>query len=123
MCMRGSPGIVQGLHLYHCRSHTHTRSHTHAHARTHTRLTHVGVLCQALTHLRNLVITNRALISSDKLDAVTSDELESAADELQKAVRSAGLSKSHPLVKEAAQLDKPLRDKSTKIKVSALHVV
>ena len=72
------------------------------------------------------MITNRALISSDKLDAVTSDKLESASVKLQKAVesvRSAGLSTSQLLVKQAARLGKLLRDKSTKIKVSALHVV
>ena len=68
----------------------------------------------------------QVLKSSDKADGSTADKLERAADDLQKAVesvKSAGLSKSHPLVKGATQLDKPLRDKSTKIKVSAFHVV
>ena len=68
----------------------------------------------------------QAFDASDNGDGTTGDELERAADDLQKtigSVRSAGLSKSHSLVKQAAQLDKPLRNKSTKIKVSALHVV
>ena len=58
---------------------------------------------------------------------MTSDELERAADELHKTVESvasAGLGKSHPLVKKATELEKSLRDDGSKIKVSAAaHVV
>ena len=69
---------------------------------------------------------NRVLKSSDKADGSTADKLQRASVKLQKAVesvRSAGLSTSHPLVKGATQLGKSLRDKVTKIKVSAVHVV
>ena len=72
---------------------------------------------------------NQALDPSDKANGLTAAEVETAADELQKtveSVRSAGLSTSHPLVASAAkasELSKSLRDKGTKIKVSALHVV
>ena len=66
---------------------------------------------------------NRVLIPSDKFDAVTTDELQSAADDLQmtiESVVSAGLSKSHPLVKEAAQLDTLLWDEGSKRRVSVV---
>ena len=59
-------------------------------------------------------------------DAMTADELASAADELHKTIESAvsaGLAKSHPLVTEATALEKSLRDEGSKMKVSAVHVV
>ena len=85
-------------------------------------------LCQALEGKVKSAIAEakQVLISSDKADGSTADKLQRASVKLQKAVesvRSAGLSTSHPLVKAASQLGKPLRDKGTKIKVSALHVV
>ena len=57
---------------------------------------------------------------------MTSDELESAANELKASimsVASAGLSTSHPLVKEATELDKSLRDEGSKRRVSVVRVV
>ena len=85
-------------------------------------------LFQALEDRVKLAIAEarQALDASDKGDGITSDELERAADDVHatmEAVRSVGLSKSHPLVKEATQLDKTLRNKVTKTKVSAVHVV
>ena len=67
----------------------------------------------------------QALDPSDNGDVTTADDLESLADELQKTIESvvsAGLSKSHPLVVEATELDKSLRDMATDIKVSVVHV-
>ena len=67
----------------------------------------------------------QALDPSDNGDATTADDLESLADELQKAVESvvsAGLSKLYPLVAESTDLDKSLRNKATDTKVSAMHV-
>ena len=59
-------------------------------------------------------------------DGITADELESAADELQKSmasVVSGGLSKSHPLVAEATKVHKSLRDRVAKTTVSAVDIV
>ena len=59
-------------------------------------------------------------------NGMTSDELERAADDVHatmESVVSAGLAKSHPLVKEATQLKQSLRKKGSSIKVSPLHVV
>ena len=64
---------------------------------------------------------NQALHLSDNGNGITADELESAADELQKSMElavSGGLPKSHPLVAEATKLDKPLRDRVTTTTVS-----
>ena len=68
---------------------------------------------------------NQALDPSDSVNVTTADDLESLADELQKAVESvvsAGLSKSHPLVVEATELDKSMRDKATETKVRCMWV-
>ena len=69
---------------------------------------------------------NQVLDASANGDAIPADVLQRAADELHKTVESvasAGLGKSHPLAQEAAQLRKSLRNKGSRIKVSALHVV
>ena len=70
---------------------------------------------------------NQVVDASANSDVMTSDERESAADNLHatiESVVSAGLGKSHPLVKKAAELEKSLRDDGSKIKVSAAaHVV
>ena len=69
---------------------------------------------------------NQVLDASASGNGITADELEIAADELQKAIESvvsAGLPKSHALVAESTELCKSLRDESSKTKVSALHVV
>ena len=69
---------------------------------------------------------NQVLNSSDKADGSTADKLQRASVKLQKtveSVRSAGLSTSHPLVKEATLLGKLLRDKGSRTKVSASHVI
>ena len=69
---------------------------------------------------------NKALDLSDNGDGITADELESAADWLQKSMESVvsgGLSESHPLVAEATKVGKSLRDRVTKTKVSAVDVV
>ena len=69
---------------------------------------------------------NEALNLGDKGSRLTADELEVAADELQKSLESmmsAGLAKSHPLVAEATELGKSLRDRATAIEVSAVCVV
>ena len=52
---------------------------------------------------------NQVLDASANGDAIPADVLQRAADELHKTVESvasAGLSPSHPLAKEATQLDK-----------------
>ena len=62
------------------------------------------------------------LDSSASGNGMTSDELERAADDVHEAMESvvsAGLGKSHPLVKKATELEKTLRDDGSKIKVSA----
>ena len=58
-------------------------------------------------------------------DVITADELASAADELHETIESvvsAGLAKSHPLVVEATELDKSLRDEGSKLRVGELYV-
>ena len=58
--------------------------------------------------------------------AATASELRSAADDVHEAMESvvsAGLAKSHPLVKEAAQLKKSLRDLGYQRQVSAVRAV
>ena len=65
----------------------------------------------------------QVLDSSEKADTSTADKLESASVKLQKtveSVRSAGLSTSHPLVKDAAQLGKLLLDEGSKRRVSVV---
>ena len=73
----------------------------------------------------NLAIAkaNRALDPSDKGNQLTANELESAADELWKTVKSAGLAESHPLVVTATDLGTSLRNKCSLIQVSALHAI
>ena len=71
---------------------------------------------------------NQVVDASANSDVMTSDERESAADNVHatiESVVSAGLGKSHPLVKKATELEKSLRDDGSKIKVSAAaaHVV
>ena len=69
---------------------------------------------------------NKALDASDNGDAITADELELAADELQKTVESVvfdGLGKSHPLVVKATELDTSLWDEGSKRRVSVVIVV
>ena len=70
---------------------------------------------------------NQVVDASANSDVMTSDKLESTADNVHatiESVVSAGLGKSHPLVKKAAELEKSLRDDGSKIKVSAAaHVV
>ena len=71
-------------------------------------------------------IAKEALDASDNGDGITADELRRAADKLKsvvKSVKSAGLPKSHPVVIKATKLDKSIREKATKTKVSAAHVV
>ena len=65
---------------------------------------------------------NQVVDASANSDVMTSDERESAADNLHASIESvvsAGLGKSHPLVKKATELEKSLRDDGSKIKVSA----
>ena len=74
----------------------------------------------------SLKSANQALVLSDNGDGITADELESAADELQKSMESVvsgGLARSFSLVAEATKVDKSLRDMVTKTTVSALDVV
>ena len=69
---------------------------------------------------------NKVLDPSGNNNAITADELQSAADELQKtmeAMVSAGLSKSHTLVEQAVDIAEALRDKSTKTRVSSMNAV
>ena len=69
---------------------------------------------------------NKALDPSDNGDGTTAGEIQRAANELTsvvKSVKSAGLPKSHPVVIKATNLDKSIREKATKTKVSAAHVV
>ena len=70
---------------------------------------------------------NRALDPSDNGDAITADELQRAADELQKTVESvvsAGLPKSNPLVVKTTNLSTVLGDITTKVSpTSDLHGV
>ena len=69
---------------------------------------------------------NKELDASDNGDGITAEELRRAANELKKtvqSVKSAGLPKSHPVVIKATKLDKSIREKATKTKVSAAHVV
>ena len=57
---------------------------------------------------------------------MTSDELQRAADDVHEAMESvvsAGLGESHPLVKEADQLKKSLRDKGGQRRVSVVRAV
>ena len=64
---------------------------------------------------------NQVLGASASGSGVTADELESAADELHKTIESAvsvGLAKSHPLVVEATEMNKSLRDEGSKLRVS-----
>ena len=66
---------------------------------------------------------NQALNLGDKGSRLMADELEVAADELQKSLESvvsAGLAKSHPLVTKATELRKSLRDMASKTKVSTV---
>ena len=63
---------------------------------------------------------NEALNLGDKGSRLTADELEVAADELQKSLESmmsASLAKSHWLVTKATELTKSLRDMASKTKV------
>ena len=81
---------------------------------------------QALESKLQLAIANanQVLDSSDKADGVTADELQSAADELQKTIESVvsgGLPKAHPLVIEATNLGNSLHNEV--IKRVALYVV
>ena len=65
---------------------------------------------------------NQVVDASANSDVMTSAERESAADNVHatiESVVSAGLGKSHPLVKKATELEKSLRDDGSKIKVSA----
>ena len=85
-------------------------------------------LCQALERKVKLAIAEAKplLDASASGNGMTCNQLERAADELKatiESVLSAGLGESHSLVKEATQLDKTLRNKVTKTKVSAVHVV
>ena len=70
---------------------------------------------------------NQVVDASANSDVMTfSNELERAADDVHAAMESvvsAGLGKSHPLVKEATALEKSIHDNGSKIKVSAAHVV
>ena len=69
---------------------------------------------------------NQALNVGDKADRLTADDLKIMADKLKKSLESmmsAGLAKSHPLVAEATELGKSLRDRATAIEVSAVYVV
>ena len=69
---------------------------------------------------------NQVVDASANSDVMTSAELESAADDVHatmESVVSAGLGKSHPLVKETTELEHSLRNNGSKIKVSAAHVV
>ena len=68
----------------------------------------------------------QALDLSDNGDGITADELESAADELQKNLESAvsgGLWRAHTLVAEATKVYISLCGRVTKTKVSAVDVV
>ena len=81
---------------------------------------------QVLERKLDLVVAkaNHVLDPSDSGDAITADELQSTADELQKTVKSvvsAGYPKSHPRVRQATTLGKALRDKC--IKVIAVYLV
>ena len=87
-------------------------------------------LFQALESSLGSVIqkANQVVDASANSDVMTSDKLESTADNVHatiESVVSAGLGKSHPLVKKAAELEKSLRDDGSKIKVraAAAHVV
>ena len=102
------------------RQHTHTRISTQCMK---------SCLFQALESSLGSAIqkANQVVDASANSDVMTSDERESAADNLHatiESVVSAGLGKSHPLVKKATELEKLLRDDGSKIKVSAAaHVV
>ena len=66
------------------------------------------------------------LDASASANRMTSDELQRAADDVHEAMESvvsAGLGESHPLVKEASQLKKSLRDKGYQRQVSAVRAV
>ena len=67
---------------------------------------------------------NEALNLGDKGSRLTADELEVAADELQKTaevvISAAYLAKSHWLVTRATELTKSLRDMASKTKVSTV---
>ena len=61
---------------------------------------------------------NQVFDPSDNADAITADELQSAADELQKTVESVvsdGLQESHPFVKKATKLSTNLGNIRTKV--------
>ena len=65
---------------------------------------------------------NQVLDASVNGNGITADELEIAADELQKAIESvvsAGLPRSHALVAESTELDNLLRGKVSAVNVCA----
>ena len=69
---------------------------------------------------------NQVLDARASGNGITADELESAANDLQKTVKSVvsdGLAESHPRVVKATELHKSLCDMATEMTVSALHVV
>ena len=148
-CVSGVASVSSLLRYAHKwrKTHTHTHTHTLVYGHTHTNTciwAHAHTLVYGHTHLNKYTMksclfqalesrlgsaiqkANQVVDASANSDVMTSAELERAADDVHatmESVVSAGLGKSHPLVKKATELKRSLRDEGSKIKVSAAHIL